>query len=376
MDTIELFCGAGGGMQAHAFLLGHTPVAAAEWADYPQEVLRARMADGSLPKFKLWRDVREASGKGFRGVGCVSGGFPCQDVSAAAGNKSIGIDGERSKMIWEMLRVVKEAQPGYVFAENSPRLRAKGLNRIICALTMLGYHRIAWGVISAADVKAPHLRERMWLLAKRSPGRAVVELPVDMPRDGTLLARGVQSQPPWLRRQKGLGMPTLIAKDAAASGNRPDPTLWSLSDVLGITAKAKKMGIKTLPTLAATDWKSPYGLAGLKKQLAKRSKPLRDVLPFLEGGRKINPAWAEWYMGWVPGWTALPRIDREDRREWKGISLAGQWWTDRTEKAFLPRTLPSAEGVPHIGARIKALGNGQVPMCCAAAFTLLKQAVD
>lgn len=376
MDTIEVFCGAGGGIQAHAYLLGHTPVAAAEWADYPQKVIRARIKDRSLPPMTLWRDVRDVRAKAFRGVGCVSGGFPCQDVSAAAGDKAIGIDGERSKLVWEMLRIVQEAHPDYVFAENSPRLRAKGLNRIVCALTGLGFHRIAWGVISGADVDAPHLRERLWLLAKRAPGRAVTDLPVDMPRDGTLLARQLRPHAAWLPRRKGLGMPTLIAKDAAASGNRPDPTLWSLSDTLGITAKAARMGIKTLPTLAATDWKSPYGLQGLKAQLAKRSKPLRDVLPFIEGGRKINPAWAEWYMGWVPGWTALPEIDVEDRREWASISRAGKWWTDRTEKTFLPRTLPSADGVPDIGARIKALGNGQIPLCAAAAFTILKQAID
>lgn len=374
MDNIELFCGGGGGLQAHTFLLDHTPVAAAEWADYPQEVLQARMADGTLPKFKLWRDVRDVEASAFRGVGCVSGGFPCQDVSAAAGDKAIGIDGERSKMVWEMLRIVQEAHPTYVFAENSPRLRAKGLNRIVCALTSLGFHRIAWGGISAADVGTPHIRERMWLLAKRCPGRAVTDLPRDMPKHGTLFSRQLRPHTPWLPHRPGLGIPTIIAKDAAASGNRPDPTLWSLSDTLGITKKAARMGIKTLPTLAATDWKSPYGLEGLKAQLAKRSKPLRDVLPLIEGGRKINPVWAEWFMGWCPDWTDLnekPRVS-----QWEQLTQAGLWWSDDVELSVLPRTLPSAEGVLHIGARIKALGNGQVPLCAAAAFTILKQAID
>lgn len=109
MDTIELFCGAGGGAMAHAHLLGHTPVAAAEWGDYQQKVLKARMADGCLPRMELYGDVRDVSGKGYNGVGCVSGGWPCTQISAAG--TGIGIDGENSKMIWEMLRIVEEAAP-------------------------------------------------------------------------------------------------------------------------------------------------------------------------------------------------------------------------------------------------------------------------
>jgi site-specific DNA-cytosine methylase len=371
MDTIELFCGGGGGAMAHSHLLGHTPVAAAEWGDYQQLVLKARMRDGSLPKMHLWGDVRQASGTKYHGIGCVSGGFPCTDISAAG--SGIGIDGEASKMVWEMLRVVDEAKPRYVFAENSPRLRLKGLNRIVAALTNLGFGKIAWGIVSARDVGAPHIRERMWLLAKRSPGAAVVELPVDMPRDGTFINGKLSRLKPWITARKAPTMPTLISADAAAAGNRPDPSLWSLSDILGITAKATKMGIKTLPTLAATDWKSPYGTQGLLKQLEKRSKPLRDVLPLIEGGYKINPLRAEWYMGWCPGWTDLdvkPRVSA-----WAKFVKRGRWWTDGVEHSVLPRTLPSGAGVPHLNQRIHALGNGQVPLACATAFTLLKEAL-
>ena len=370
MDTIELFCGGGGGILAHAFLLGHTPVAAAEWGDFQQQLIRNRMADGTLPRMHMWKDVREASGKGYRGVGCVSGGFPCQDLSAAGGG--IGLDGARSGLVWEMLRVVDEARPRYVFAENSPRLRAKGLNRIVAALTNLGYARIAWGVISARDVGAPHIRDRMWLLAKQCNGPAVTSLPVDMPRDGMLVNGAVVKCKPWVRKSTGATMPTLIAKDATNAGNRPDPTLWSLSDILGITAKARKMGI-TLPTLAATDWKSPYGTAGLLAQLNKRSKPLRDILPFLEGGAKINPEWAEWYMGWCPCWTDLSILPRVD--EWAALVKSGKWWTDAVEADVLPRTLPYSSGVPNLNRRIHCLGNGQVPLCAATAFTVLKEAL-
>lgn len=241
------------------------------------------------------------------------------------------------------------------------------------ALAGLGYGRIAWGVISARDVGAPHIRERMWVLAKRCAGQRVVDLPVDMPRDGMLIDGQLVRGTSWLPKAKGPALPTLVAGDAKAAGNRKEANLWSLSDMLGITAKAAKTGI-TLPTLAATDWKSPYGTAGLLKQLAKRSKPLRDILPLLEGGKKISPEWAEWYMGWPPGWTDLhgsPSVCG-----WAKQTKAGHWWTDRVEAGVLPRTLPTSTGLPNIGQRIHCLGNGQVPLAAATAFTLLKEALQ
>jgi hypothetical protein len=368
MDTIELFCGGGGGILASHHLLGHTPIAVAEVATLPLKVVKTRMSQGLLPRAIVCDDVCRLDGRLYRGVGCVSGGSPCQDLSAAG--KGAGLSGSKSKLFWEMARVVEEARPRYVFWENSPRARAKGLNEVVRAFAEMGYGAIAWGVGGGCNVGAPYFRYRMWLLAKRTSKSVSGPLPVQMPRDGVYVGGVLRKHSPWLaQRLAGQPMPTLLASDASASGNRPDPTLWSLSDVLGITAKAKKHGI-VLPTLAATDWKSPYGLQGLKKQLAKRSKPLRDILPFLEGGRKINPVWAEWYQGWPADWTDLG--GRPDITTWRRQTLAGSWWTDEVEEAVLPRTLPSAAGVPDIGARIKCLGNGQIPLCAAAMFMELQ----
>jgi hypothetical protein len=195
-----------------------------------------------------------------------------------------------------------------------------------------------------------------------------------MPRDGMLVGGELRTVKPWVARApKGMTMPTLLTKDAANAGNRPDPTLWSLSDMLGITAKATKMGL-TLPTLAATDWKSPYGTKGLMKQLEKRSKPLRDILPFIEGGKKINPLWAEWFMGICPAWTDLTVVPRV--RMWAKLVKRNRWWTDEVERTTLPRTLLSAGDAPDANKRLHALGNGQVPLTCATAFTVLKEALQ
>lgn len=92
--------------------------------------------------------------------------------------------------------------------------------------------------------------------------------------------------------------------------------------------------IKTLPTLCATDWKGSYSKEGYQKQKEMRSKPLRDTLVHTTGFRLL-PGFAEWYMGWPINWTLLP------------------------------------DGKENKTARIKILGNGQVPLCAATAFKLL-----
>jgi hypothetical protein len=62
--------------------------------------------------------------------------------------------------------------------------------------------------------------------------------------------------------------------------------------------------LKMMPTLCATDYKSPYSVIGYKKQMQKRSKPLRDFAKHHLGIR-LTPGLCEWYMGFPIGHTDL-----------------------------------------------------------------------
>ena len=164
LNELALFAGAGGGILG-GHLLGWRTVCAVEWEPYPASVLCARQNDGLLPPFPVWDDVQTFDGKPWRGiVDVVSGGFPCQDISAAG--KGIGIDGERSGMWKEMARIIHEVRPRFAFVENSPMLTSRGLGRVLGDLASMGFDA-KWGVLGAADVGANHQRDRIWIVARQ-----------------------------------------------------------------------------------------------------------------------------------------------------------------------------------------------------------------
>lgn len=124
---------------------------------------RARLAD-HWPEVPCHDDIRTLEGSTFGPIDVVCGGFPCQDISIAG--RGAGITGTRSGLWFEMQRVVGEAKPLYVVIENSPRLRARGLEIILRGLDALGYDA-EWHCLPAAYVGAPHRRDRLCLLAYR-----------------------------------------------------------------------------------------------------------------------------------------------------------------------------------------------------------------
>jgi DNA (cytosine-5)-methyltransferase 1 len=164
LRELALFAGAGGGILG-GLLHGWRTVAAVEIEDYPRRVLLQRQADGILPRFPIWDDVCTFDGKPWRGkVDVVSGGFPCQDISAAG--KGAGIEGERSGLWKEMARIIGEVRPRYAFMENSPMLISRGLTTVLGDLAEMGQDA-EWCIVGAVDVGANHARKRIWILSDR-----------------------------------------------------------------------------------------------------------------------------------------------------------------------------------------------------------------
>ena len=179
MRELALFAGAGGGILGGK-LLGWRTVCAVEIDAYCTAILASRQDDGLLPAFPIWDDVRTFDGKPWRGiVDVVSGGFPCQDISAAG--KRVGIKGSRSGLWSEFARIIGEVRPRFAFIENSADLAFRGLDRVLADLAAMGMDA-RWGVFSACSIGAPHPRERLWIVAypmptgeRRQPRQSQVE---------------------------------------------------------------------------------------------------------------------------------------------------------------------------------------------------------
>lgn len=125
MNELALFAGGGGGILGGK-LLGWRTVCAVERNAYCARRLMQRQNEGHIPPFPIWDDVCTFDGTPWRGVvDVVSGGFPCQDISAAG--KGAGLDGERSGLWREMARIIGEVRPRFAFVENSPMLTFGGL---------------------------------------------------------------------------------------------------------------------------------------------------------------------------------------------------------------------------------------------------------
>ncbi len=131
------------------------------------QVLHARMRDSILERVPIWPLVETWDSEGWTGkIDLVSSGFPCQPWSVAG--KRRGFDDER--WIWPCIaRIIHETRPSYVFLENVVGICRAGLGPILRDLAQGGYDA-EWDVFSARDCGAPHLRQRLFLLAYRPSG--------------------------------------------------------------------------------------------------------------------------------------------------------------------------------------------------------------
>lgn len=99
----------------------------------------------------------------------ISGGFPCQDISAASPTRHLGINGERSALWCEFARLIGEIRPQFAVVENSAMLTGRGLGLVLGDLAAIGYDA-EWHCIRASDVGAPFEGDRIYILATPNQG--------------------------------------------------------------------------------------------------------------------------------------------------------------------------------------------------------------
>jgi len=89
------------------------------------------------------------------------GDFPAK--TSQQQGKELGLQ-ESVRAFGSNLRIIEEMRPKFVFIENSPMLRTRGLVVVLQGLARLGYDA-KWCKLGAWHVGAPHKRDRMWIKA-------------------------------------------------------------------------------------------------------------------------------------------------------------------------------------------------------------------
>lgn len=108
-------------------------------------------------------DVKEAGAHNLEPVGCLIGGFPCQDLSVS-NQKGRGLGGERSGLWFEFERIASEISPWWIVVENVQHTWRRWVPRVRGRLQSIGYASVPLQ-LSAADVGAWHRRRRVFILA-------------------------------------------------------------------------------------------------------------------------------------------------------------------------------------------------------------------
>lgn len=119
MTLGSLFDGSGG-FPLGGLISGITPLWASEVEPFPIRVTSKR-----IPQMKHLGDISTINGAEIDPVDIITFGSPCQDMSVAG--KRSGLDGERSCLFYEAIRIVKEMRcktngeyPRYIVWENVP----------------------------------------------------------------------------------------------------------------------------------------------------------------------------------------------------------------------------------------------------------------
>ena len=353
MRSMHLFAGAGGGLLAD-LILGHEPVCAVEWDAYACAVLRERSADGWFPGLHVHEgDVRLFDPSAYAGrVDCIHAGFPCQDISVA-GNGA-GINGERSGLYREVLRIADVVRPRFIFLENSPAIVGNGLGTVLGDLAARGYDG-RWTVLAAADVGAPHIRERWWGLFWRSDADRVRQLqPQGRERDqrGRTGDLGRQDASDASGQRRGEGWTESITGREAGAGEHR-----------GEVANAQGEHEPSQQGLAYQE----RTLVGTGPGADGRAVGRHPATGSRDAGRNIVTGSAP-DMGNATGLgleVPQPGKAGDEQSASTGTDRSVGWWGAE------PAVGRVAHGVAARTHQIAALGNGQVPLCAAAAWKIL-----
>ena len=185
ISAISLFAGVGmldEGVATALRFYGQTlqTICRVEWELSAAAQLVTLMEKKLIDSAPIWSDVTTFDASEWRGkVDCVIAGFPCQDLSVA-GSRA-GLDGKKSGLFYEVLRVASDSNAQSLFLENVAGITSatasaihadygniseRAAARVVGELADAGWNA-EWLHVRADEVGAAHRRERWFCFAWR-----------------------------------------------------------------------------------------------------------------------------------------------------------------------------------------------------------------
>jgi DNA (cytosine-5)-methyltransferase 1 len=272
-------------------------------------------------------------------VDILTAGYPCQPFSAAGRRK--GEADERH--LWPHVReAIRRIRPRYTVLENVAGHRSLGFDRVLGDLAEDGMH-VCWTSLRAADIGAPHGRERLFILvtdavshgregrAQRDCGQIRPEASQRHDANGCPKGANQRGDDSCL---PGALLPTPEAKNSHAgpdyarmkrdgSGGHDLVTAIALlptpqaADGMGghLTRSGNRSGEVLLPgaarDMAGQSWGKYEAAVHRWESLTRPAPPPTE--PNTKGNPRLSAAFAEWMMGWPAGWVTDIDIPRNDQ---------------------------------------------------------------
>lgn len=381
--TVLSLCSGAGGLELGLKLAmpEARTVCYVEGEAYAAAQLAARMEDETMDAAPVWSNVKTFDPEPWRGcVDIVTAGYPCQPFSIA-GTKRAEKD---PRHLWPYIReVVRTIEPGICFFENVSHHLRLGFEQVHDDLRSMDYS-VAAGLFTAEEVGAPHKRERLFILAYRDGDRFICE-------QGA--STGENDPQGWTE----CSADTIAGGNGDAAGGFPLHKTGSAIPKSGkrlqngksalANAKGAGTGIDQCDTRAR-----PCGdSAALANAPRNRKRRKTGKLPETHERQDGQSAQLSYGTNKSMADTAQPGLERHTEHEAQkdganlscGDSLqlwppspgdAPSWGS--VPDALKPAIHRMADGMAYRVDRVRACGNGVVPLVAAYAFRTLLTAID
>ena len=244
------------------------------------------------------------------------GGYPCQPFSTAGKRQ-----GEQDpRHLWpECVRALRILRPRYALFENVRGHISLGFPRVLADLASIGFNA-EWQVIPAAAAGAPHKRDRLFIVAYPNDAR------IGAPASG-MERQGSTGSEEWEHAQyEPGGRSTEMADADGRRFKQRDPQKWGIPVV-----DSQSNGNGNFKVADTTS--EQLGGYGTQK-------------PVTETGRQ-----------------------RDHNSRGKSCNEFREWWQVE------PNVGRVVDGLASRMDRLKAIGNGQVPLCAATAWRILSESL-